>query len=402
MTTFKDVKEARSSLIKLIPFIASYLFGLKSEEWNDHDKNPTACTDGKGIYYNAFFLTKLTYGQLKTLIAHEVCHVAFAHHFRMRGKDAALWNAACDYAINLLLVSMGFVPLPDWLYDFKYKGMSAEDIYRDLLNNKTKEEQDKIKQKSQNSGGSFEEPKNDDGSEKSDTELEEAKQEAKEKLTQAKSNMKKALDAIEKSDMGESDKDELRRMIGRGQAELIAEIDFESSSRANWQDILRRFLFNMSENDFAIHVPDQSFIAESEFLMPSYESNEVGNLFIAMDVSGSCAHEAKQIATESKQILEEMEGAKNSILKACYCSNYIHRIDVINTPEDIMLIQGGGTDFAPAIYAYADDFESQACIYITDGCCYSFGEDPEKPVLWVLTRRNDNFNPPYGEVVLMN
>jgi predicted metal-dependent peptidase len=121
-----------------------------------------------------------------------------------------------------------------------------------------------------------------------------------------------------------------------------------------------------------------------------------------MDVSASCADEAKQIATESKTILEEMEGASNSIMKACYCSNYIHRIHTINTPEEIQHIQGGGTDFAPAIYAYADDHESQACIYITDGWCNSFGENPDKPVLWVLTRRKDDFNPPFGEVVLMN
>ena len=281
--------------------------------------------------------------------------------------------------------------------------MSAEDIYRDLANNKSKEEQDSLKQQSKGSGGSFEEPKNEDGNDMSDTELDEAKQEAKEKLQQAKSNIKRAKDAIDKSDsMSEQEKAERTQMMGKGLSEVIAEIEFEASSKADWRDILHRFLFNMAENDFAIHVPDQRFISDSEFLMPSYESNEVGNLFVAMDVSGSCAFEAKQIATESKHILENMEGASNSIMKACYCSNYIHRIHRIDTPEDIKLIQGGGTDFAPAIYAYADDHESQACIYITDGCCSSFGEDPMKPVLWVLTRRNDSFKPPFGEVVLMN
>jgi predicted metal-dependent peptidase len=401
MATFDDLKEVRSNLVNFTPFIASFLFGLRSEIANT-DWNPTACTDGNSIFYNESFLKTLSFKQLETLVAHEVAHVAFAHHFRMRGKDGQLWNVATDHAINILLTAMGFVPLPNWLCDFKYKGMSAEDIYRDLKN-QSPEQQEQQKQQSQQSGGSFSEPKNEDGSEKSDTELDEAKQEAKEKLQQAKSNLKRAKDAIEKSDsMTDSEKRERVQKMGKGLSELISEIDFESSSKADWRDILHRFLFNMAENDFAIHVPDQRFIDGSEFLMPSYESNEVGNLFVAMDVSGSCAMEAKQIATESKHILDTMEGATNSIMKACYCSNYIHRIHQIDTPDDLQLIQGGGTDFAPAIYAYADDLESQACIYITDGWCSSFGEDPMKPVLWVLTRRNDYFKPPFGEVVVMN
>ena len=400
MTKFDDINIARRDMIKTIPFIASYLFGLESKIDNS-ENNPTACTDGKSIMYNESFIANLTFKQLKTLVAHEVCHVAFAHHFRMRGKDGQLWNVACDYAINLLLVAMGFVPLPNWLLDYKYKGMSAEDIYRDL-SNQSQEDQDQQKQKSEQSGGSFEEPKDQDGNDLSDTDLEEAKQDAKEKLQQTKGNMKKAKEAIENSNLPDNEKRELIDQIGQGFADVMADIDFESSARADWQDILRRFLFSMAENDFAIHVPDERFISESEFLMPSYESNEIGNLFVAMDVSGSCAEEAKQIATEAREILDEMEGASNSVMKACYCSNYIHRIHEIRSVDDIQLIYGGGTDFLPAINAFAEDYESQACVYITDGWCDSFGDDPIKPVLWVLTRRNDRFNPPFGEVVLMN
>jgi predicted metal-dependent peptidase len=401
MSKFEDIKEVRTSLINFTPFIASFLFGLRSEIDNT-DRNPTACTDGSAIYYNESFIKPLTFKQLKTLVAHEVAHVAFAHHFRLRGKDPELWNVACDYAINLLLVAMGFVPLPNWLYDSKYRGMSAEDIYK-TLDNKSEDEKDQLKQQSQSSGGSFEEPKNDDGSEMSDTDIDEAKQEAKEKLQQSKSNLKKAMDAVEKSEsMSDAEKSEITDKMGKGLSQLIGDIDFESASRVDWRDVLHRFLFSMAENDFAIHVPDQRFIDGSEFLMPSYESNEIGNLFVAMDVSGSCSEQARRIASEAKFILDTMEGASNSVMKACYCSNYIHRIHEVTTPDDLQKIDGGGTDFAPAIYAYADDLGSQACIYITDGCCDSFGEDPLKPVLWVLTRRNDYFKPPYGEVVLMN
>jgi len=395
----ENIKDAKRSLITTSPFIGSFLFGI-SIEIDNTDKNPTACTDGKTIWFNESFIEPLTYQELITLIAHEVCHIAFAHHFRLRGKDANLWNVSTDYAINILLKSMGFTPLKDWLLNNEYKGLSAENIYS-LLKDQSKEEQEQKKKQSNKSGGSFKEGKDQNGNDLSNTELDEEKQKSKEKLQQAKANLERSVKAIQENTLiNEEDKNELLNTYGKGYDELISEIEFESDSRMDWREVLNRFLSSISSNDFSFNVPDIRF-SDNEFLMPSLHSNEVGNVFFALDVSGSCTHDAKRLVTEARECLKQIDGAENSVMKICYCSDRIHCTEIINTESDIKLIYGMGTDFAPAVKEFNDDNDSECLIYITDGFCDSFGEDPLKPVLWVLTRRNDYFNPPYGETVLM-
>ncbi len=397
---YENINDAKMRLLKQSPFIASFLFGL-SMEIDNTENNPTALTDGKTIKFNEQFLATLTYPQLVTLIAHEVCHVAFAHHYRLRQKDARLWNVATDYAINLLLDAMGFEKLDGWLLDYQYKGMSAEDIYK-TIQGESKEKQEQKKKQSQSSGGSFSEPKKDDGDDYSNTELDEAKQEAKEKLQQSKNNLKRAMSAVEENESLNTDqKNEIMNTFGKGMSEVISDIEFESGSRMDWREVLNRFLTSLACNDFSYMQPDQRF-ASSEFIIPSLHSYEVGDIFFALDVSGSCARDAKRLVTEARDILHCMDEAHNSTLKACYCSDRIHAIDTIENDKDIKLIYGGGTDFAPAVKAFNDDETSECLIYITDGMCWSFGDDPQRPVLWVLTRRNDRFNPPFGEVVLMD
>ena len=64
---------------------------------------------------------------------------------------------------------------------------------------------------------------------------------------------------------------------------------------------------------------------------------------------------------------------------------------------------GGGTRFNPP-FEYLDhyDIEPEFLMYFTDGYCHSFADEPDYPVLWVLNEDNNNFNPPYGEVVTMD
>ncbi len=68
--------------------------------------------------------------QLRFVMAHELLHVGLRHDVRQQGRDAYLWNVACDFAINAWLVEMGVGVMPDHgLYDPALKGESAESIY---------------------------------------------------------------------------------------------------------------------------------------------------------------------------------------------------------------------------------------------------------------------------------
>lgn len=69
--------------------------------------------------------------ECRFVMAHELLHVGLRHQSRCRGRDAELWNVACDYVINGWLVEMGVGELPKVgvLYDPELKGLSAEAVY---------------------------------------------------------------------------------------------------------------------------------------------------------------------------------------------------------------------------------------------------------------------------------
>ena len=64
------------------------------------------------------------------VMAHELLHVALQHQHRRHGRDAYLWNVACDYAINDWLIEMQVGVMPaGLLHDPELRGLSAESIY---------------------------------------------------------------------------------------------------------------------------------------------------------------------------------------------------------------------------------------------------------------------------------
>ena len=71
----------------------------------------TAWTNGKAMGFNPEFVAGLKAKELQGVIAHEVLHVAMRHPYRRGTREPGLWNVACDYAINTILVKDGFVLL---------------------------------------------------------------------------------------------------------------------------------------------------------------------------------------------------------------------------------------------------------------------------------------------------
>jgi predicted metal-dependent peptidase len=73
--------------------------------------------------------------ELRFVIAHEVLHVALRHMDRRAGREAYLWNVACDFVINQWLIDMqvGVPPAIGMLHDAALAGMSAESVYDRLV-----------------------------------------------------------------------------------------------------------------------------------------------------------------------------------------------------------------------------------------------------------------------------
>ena len=74
--------------------------------------------------------------EVRFILAHELLHVGLRHEIRRQGRDAYLWNVACDYVINHWLQEMNVGTMPAGvLYDEELKGKSAEEIYDIILEN---------------------------------------------------------------------------------------------------------------------------------------------------------------------------------------------------------------------------------------------------------------------------
>lgn len=74
--------------------------------------------------------------ELRFVLAHEYLHAGLDHANRARGRDTYLWNVACDYVINGWLQEMKIGQMPEGvLMDEELKGMSAEEIYDELVRN---------------------------------------------------------------------------------------------------------------------------------------------------------------------------------------------------------------------------------------------------------------------------
>ena len=102
----------------------------------------TMCTNGFNIQYHPDFVLGQSDAAIRFVLCHEILHCVGDHMSRRGNRNPLLWNYACDYAINPILnveiVNNQF----EWptnsdgtrmgLYEAKYEGMKAEDIY-DLL-----------------------------------------------------------------------------------------------------------------------------------------------------------------------------------------------------------------------------------------------------------------------------
>ena len=52
------------------------------------------------LFWNPYFVDKLTEDQLVAVLEHEVMHILNEHPMRRGGRDPERWNIACDMAIN--------------------------------------------------------------------------------------------------------------------------------------------------------------------------------------------------------------------------------------------------------------------------------------------------------------
>jgi predicted metal-dependent peptidase len=124
----KRIMQARTELV-----IARRFYGacVANVEPVISRKVETAATNSKQHLWNPDYIATLSQENILFVQAHESEHDVRHHSTRRGARDPLEWNISTDYSINGDLIAEGIGKPPKGiLYDKRFVGLSAEDIYR--------------------------------------------------------------------------------------------------------------------------------------------------------------------------------------------------------------------------------------------------------------------------------
>ena len=130
---------AKKDMLARYPFFGSL---AASVEYVETTEVRTIGSNGKTIFYNPGYFDMLTDEERTFALTHEICHIAFDHIRRGRGKDPEIWKNATDAVINQLLkrdgmkIIRGGIDYPeaiDYDADSYYELLLAEKLEIDLM-----------------------------------------------------------------------------------------------------------------------------------------------------------------------------------------------------------------------------------------------------------------------------
>jgi predicted metal-dependent peptidase len=353
----------------------------------------TAATDSVKFYYNSRFIMMLKPKEVEFLVGHEVLHVVYDHMGRRNERDPQIWNIADDYTVNADLKRHGvgqFITTVPCLYETKYDGKPAEEIYDDLMKNVQKINLDDLIDKlldDHMDGDGDEDSDDGDGDKKgkrprmSAEEREQARQEMKQAIIQAAQGAEAGT-------------------IPKGVERLIKEV---TDPQMPWRELIQTNLTSAIRTDYSWMRPSRRGW-HMDAIMPGMTPGEEIDVVVALDMSGSISNkQAQAFLGEIGGMMDSFDGYKVHIFcfdtetynPQDFSSENMDRIDEYE-PQG-----GGGTDF-DCIFDYLKEnaIEPNRLIVFTDG--YPFGSwgDPDYcDTTWII-HGDKNPNPPFGQFAI--
>ncbi|MDY0359950.1 MAG: VWA-like domain-containing protein [Desulforegulaceae bacterium] len=420
------ILRAKTRLILDHPFFGNLCSGLVFME----DKSCKGMwTDGKYCGFNPFYVESLHFDELTGLMGHIVLHRGLLHHKRMKTRDKILWNAACDYSVNWILLESGFKLPKEILVREDLKNLDAEKIYEILLREKN-EKEEKGKGENSDKGNSetnetdessydnlsFSE--NNENNEKEDgKEMEEDENSDSSENESNADNMPQFTGEVrepennDKNDNNDHDdyfdihlKELLNSSLREGSVpdSLKRMVQKFLNPKLDWKNLLERFLNTSAKSDYTWIPPNRRFV-HSGLYLPSMKSNSIEDIVLVMDTSGSITEgELEIFISELGGALTAFEG--EIVVMGCDAQvNYAEKFKTSELPLRFPFAGGGGTDFRPP-FKWADENLSniRCLVYFTDLNSSRYPDKPDYPVLWVTNNDNIFKKPPFGEIININ
>ena len=389
----RDVREklitARVGLLLRASFFGNLATRLKlvnADEWC-----ATAATDGRHFYYNSRFVNMLRPKEIEFLFGHEVLHCVYDHFGRRGDRDPKIWNIANDFCVNSDLIEHRVgekITTVPCLYDAKYKGLSSEEVYDDLMKNAQKininDLLDKMIDEHLDGEGDGE---GDDGDGKDGKGRPKLTEEEK---RQIRDEIKEAMLAAAATVDGAGN-------LPAGVKRLIQDL---TEPKMNWRELLRMQLESTIKSDYTwMRASRRGWHMDA--VMPGMKLDPMIDIAVAIDTSGSIGEAMlRDFLSEIQGIMDSFPAYKIHVF--CFDTD-VHNpaqydSDNLDSITEYEPGGGGGTDFT-AIFNYlkAEEIEPKRLVVFTDGYPFgSWGDENYADTVWIL-HGTTTIVPPWGQ-----
>ena len=337
--------------------------------------------------YNPDFVAKLSFREIKGLLAHEALHPALGFWERFHIRDIKIANKAHDYAINVPIKDSPDMDLPTGgLFKEEFRNKSAEEIFFIL----EEEKREQAKDKSSESGDAGKEPEQgDDYTLEGDVNGDITDEIEQEYYNDARGKevSKEEMDEIRK-DAEQRWKDTLQQAFvaeknsGKGNlpAWMVAEIEGILFPKMDFKRLLKRFFgrFGSPARPSFKHRNRRNTFTPDTFVKPRM-INSLPRLYVLIDTSGSMwDQEGYRMVQGALGIIKRLANNDQydiEIIMADTCVKEEMKFkDVMKAVKDKKLksIGGGGSSFVSAFeriwdLAVKENMSQAPILCITDG-----------------------------------
>ncbi|WP_065647757.1 vWA domain-containing protein [Pantoea eucrina] len=368
-------------------FISTLYFSLKMS-WDE--SIPTACTDGHVLKINPQFFQKISKEMRPTLLAHEAWHVGLLHPLRRGNRDPEKWNAACDYAINIMLKDLGYHFDPNLgLIDDKYRGQTAEQIYDQLpdgpgdgsgFSNMGGMGSDL----SSPQGNGPKDPSQPDKPGPRMSGLSEQEIENQIIATLVKATMASKMSGKE---------------AGVIPGDLEAYLDAMLNPKLAWETILENHMNDLIKDDYSWSRPNRRFLPE--YYLPSQFGDGLSRINWYLDISGSITdNQGTRFNSEVRHVHERFTPKETNIISFDTRIQDEYRFTDDERYTGLEFHGRGGTDL-DCVFEHARANPPDLMIVFSDLHCRRITEEPPFPVIWICAD-NPNGTVEFGRLIHMD
>lgn len=384
------ISKQRTALVLDQPFFGALTLRLKVIE---DPSCETSWTDGVSLAYNPAYLATISDLELRGVLGQAVLHAANGHCWRMGDRDPALWDKACDYVIDPIVLDAGMLLPGKPPVDPRFKRASVEEAYAVLAQERRDASKDSKPKDGRQGGKSGASPGKSgrpgghpqpsaanapQGNQSQDgaSSCVEVRQYRADDQPLQEAEWKVAVQQAAKAAQMRGDlPGNLQGMIRQAVEPVV-----------DWRAVLHRFAQQASSTDYSFSMPNRRYLHMGLYL-PALHEPAVGDAVFVRDSSGSVFDETQ--AQFDAEILAVNDSLRPRRLVVMDCDTRVTQIQVFERGEPVDLLPvrgGGGTAFTdPFRRISREEVNPAFVVYLTDTFGTYPDEEPPYPVLWAST-----------------